>query len=174
MRRRKDSTNPPTPPPENVFSADFLEHLKKLDNPWAPQEAKYAGPWKLEHMPDRLGVWAVLRTWEDLELGSMPEGVFMNPRVGDLFAIVLPLLSREPIFTLRQEKEPDGFAIETLDGVEEGREVVGWIRRPEPRIVEALYLLEGIIRSPMVLVALLEAAGPWAQEQVGRILAEKL
>jgi len=72
-----------------------------------------------------------------------------------------------------KEKEPDGFALEALYG-ERGRELTGWIRRHEPRVVEALHMLEGIIRSPSVLVALLEAAGPWAQEQVGRILAQKL
>ena len=52
-----------------------------------------------------------------------------------------------------------------------GSQIAGWLRRYEPRTVEALHLLEGLVRSPKALATLLQAAGAGAIEQVGRILA---
>ena len=56
---------------------------------------------------------------------------------------------------------------------EQGPQIAGWLDRYEPRWVEALHLLEAIVRSPRALAALLEAAGPGAEEQVGRIRASR-
>jgi len=52
---------------------------------------------------------------------------------------------------------------------EQGPQVAGWLDRYEPRWAEGLHLLEAIVRSPLALATLLEAAGPAAEEQVGRI-----
>lgn len=52
--------------------------------------------------------------------------------------------------------------------------VVGWLRRYEPRIVEALHLLEGFTRSPLALAGLLDAAGGGAIKQAGSILARRM
>ena len=46
--------------------------------------------------------------------------------------------------------------------------------RYEPRWAEGLHLLEAIVRSPWALATLLEAAGPGAEEQVGRIRARRV
>ena len=56
---------------------------------------------------------------------------------------------------------------------EQGPQVAGWLDRYEPRWAEGLHLLEAIVRSPWALAALLEAAGPGAEEQVGRIRARR-
>ena len=56
---------------------------------------------------------------------------------------------------------------------EQGPQVAGWLDRYEPRWAEGLHLLEAIVRSPWALATLLEAAGPGAEEQVGRIRARR-
>jgi hypothetical protein len=173
MRHRSDSTSPSTPPLDSVFSPAFLDHLTERDEPLTAGEAEYAGPWKCEPVPGRPGAVAVLRAWEDLDRGDLAEGTFWHEETATLVAIALPLLSREPLFALSNEEEAEGFAVEAVYG-EQGSQVSGWLRRHEPRVIEALHLLEGIVRSPAVLAALLEAAGPGAEAQVGRILARKL
>jgi hypothetical protein len=40
-------------------------------------------------------------------------------------------------------------------------------------VIEALHLVEALVRAPALLAALLEIAGPGAEVQVGRILARK-
>jgi hypothetical protein len=57
---------------------------------------------------------------------------------------------------------------------EQGSQVAGWLDRYEPRWAEGLHLLEAIVRSPWALATLLEAAGPGAEEQVGRIRARRV
>ena len=68
---------------------------------------------------------------------------------------------------------PEGFALSAIYG-EQGSQVAGWLRRYEPRSVEALHLLEGIVRVPSALATLLQAAGPGAIEKVGAILAQRM
>jgi len=52
-------------------------------------------------------------------------------------------------------------------------QVAGWLDRYTLRWAEGLHMLEAISRSPWALAALLEAAGPGAEEQVGRIRARR-
>jgi len=56
---------------------------------------------------------------------------------------------------------------------EQGPQIAGWFDRYEPRWAEGLHLLEAVVRSPLALATLLEAAGPGAEEQVGRIRARR-
>jgi hypothetical protein len=56
---------------------------------------------------------------------------------------------------------------------EQGPQVAGWFDRWEPRFAEGLHLLEALVRSPWALATLLEAAGPGAKEQVGKIRARR-
>src|SRR4029077_12526494 len=89
-----------------------------------------------------------------------------------LLAIALPITEREPLFTLDDRETPEGFALAAVYG-EQGAQPAGWLRRYEPRLAEALHLLEGVVRSPRALADLLEAAGPVAVEQGGKILARR-
>ena len=124
-------------------------------------------------MPGRPGAVAVLRAWEDLDRGDHPEGLFWHEEPATLLAIALPLLGREPLFALSNEESPEGFAVEAVYG-EQGSQVAGWLRSHEPRVIDTLHVLEGIVRSPAMFAALLDAAGPGAEAQVGRILARKI
>jgi hypothetical protein len=170
MRNRTDSSSPPTAAPlVNVFTSAFLDRLADRDESLTAGEADLAGPWKQEPLPGRPGAIAVLRAWEDLAVDA-PEGVFWHPETARLLALALPLLGREPLFHLAETESAEGYAVSAVYG-EQGSETAGWLRRYEPRVVEALHLLEGLTRWPAALAALLEVAGPGALEQVGRILA---
>jgi hypothetical protein len=104
---------------------------------------------------------------------TAPRGLFWHEETAALLALALPLLGREPLFALAAEEGPEGFAVEAVYG-EQGSQVAGWLRSHEPRVIHTLHVLEGIARSPVILAALLDAAGPGAETQVGRILARKI
>ncbi len=44
----------------------------------------------------------MLRAWEDLDRGDLPEGTFWHEETAALVAIALPLLGREPLFGTTQ------------------------------------------------------------------------
>jgi hypothetical protein len=86
--------------------------------------------------------------------------------------VTLPALDREPLFYIEDGETPEGFPVLATYG-EQGPQVAGWFARNEPHRAEGLHLLEALVRSPLALATLLEAAGPGAEEQVGRIRARR-
>jgi hypothetical protein len=172
MRSSEHGTSEPRRIPDNAFAADFLDSFGERDEPITAAEAEYAGPWWTRRLEDRPGV-AVLRRWEDVEQGDVPEAVFLHSERALLMTALLPALEREPLFHLSEEPGPEGFVLTAMHG-QEGPQVAGSVRRYEPRLAEALHLLESVIRSPAALASLLIAAGPAAVEQAGRILAREL
>jgi hypothetical protein len=136
-------------------------------------EAELAGPWKLEPMAGKPGAVAVLREWEDLAAGDRPVATGWHEETARLLTLLLPALDREPLFHLVEGATSEGFPVLAVYG-EQGSQVAGWFDRYEPRWVEGLHLLEAIVRSPQALAVLLEAAGPGAEEQVGKIRARRM
>jgi hypothetical protein len=168
------SPEPPEPPgstPPNAFSPVYLEQVRGQDDTLTASEAAVAGPWKV--VRGRQGRVAVLRAWESLAAGDRPEAEFVHEEHARMFAAMLPLTGREPLFHLDlvESAEPEGFALEAVFG-EQGPCTVGWLRRAEPALVEALHFAEGLVRCPAALAALLQVAGG-ALEQVGRILVSR-
>jgi len=135
-------------------------------------EAELAGPWKLEPVAGKPGAVAVLREWEALDAGDRPVATWWHAETARLLTVLLPALDREPLFHLKEEATSECYPSLAVYG-EQGPQVAGWIDRFEPRWVDELHLLEAIIRSPLALATLLEAAGPGAEEQVGRIRARQ-
>jgi hypothetical protein len=166
------SGSTPSQPLPTIFSPEFLALLRDRDEVLTAAEAEYSGPWKREPVAGRPGMVAVVREWESVDLGDMPEGVFVHEETAALFAALLPVGEREPLFHLAGEAEAEGFSLLAVYG-EQGPCVIGWLRRGEPRLAEGLHLLEGIVRSPAALALLLEAAGPIALEQAGQIVARQ-
>ena len=109
---------------------------------------------------------------EDLAVGDPPVGVLWHLETAQLLSVLLPAIDREPLFSLKEEPASEGFPLVAVYG-EQGPQVAGWLDRYEPRWAEGLHLLEAIVRSPWALATLLEAAGPGAEEQVGRIRARR-
>jgi hypothetical protein len=172
MRSQPHSTSPSVSPLDNAFSPTYLAHLREQEEVLTAAEAELAGPWKEEPVRDKHGAVAVLRVWEDLDAGDRPVAVWWHPETARLWTILLPALGREPLFHLAEGETPDGYPVVAVYG-EQGPQVAGWLDRYEPRWVEALHLMEALIRSPLALATLLEAAGPGAEEQVGKIRARR-
>ena len=172
MRSPHHSTSPSVPALDNAFAPAYLARLREQEEVSTAAEAEMAGPWKEVPLRGKPGATAVLREWEDLEAGDRPVAVWWHAETAKLWSILLSVIEREPLFHLRDEETPDGYPVVAMYG-EQGPQVAGWLDRYEPRWVEALHLLEAIVRSPRALAALLEAAGPGAEEQVGRIRARR-
>lgn len=177
MRSRTDSTSPRPSSPPNAFAPGFLEQIQEVDEPPTASEAELAGPWKREAVPGHPGAVAVLRAWESLEEGDVPELVFVQEEGAALVAVVLPLIEREPLVHLGSEPVPDGplpggYPVIAMFG-DQGPQVVGWSRRYRPQVAFALHLVEGLARAPQSLAEVNRAAGGGALVQVGRYLAAR-
>jgi hypothetical protein len=87
-----------------------------------------------------------------------------------LAAAVLPGTGRDAAFRLHRASGPDGFAIETGNG----GELAGHSKLFDERLIEALHVVERLVRSPEALVHVLEAAGPLVLERAGAVLNEQM
>ena len=194
MRPVDESTSPagrtPAPPSSptapNAFSAEFLAEARERDESLTTAEAEFAGPWKLEPVPGCPGLVAVLRESESLAEGDIPEAVFRDDESAVLCAAALPLIEREPLSHLRKALDPTGepaglaavmpegsrYPVISMYG-EKGPQVRGWLRCFNPRIVQALHVLEGLNRSPEAHAAVLDVSGGGALERIGRALAAR-
>jgi hypothetical protein len=151
--------------PPNAFSSSYLEALKEQDEPALSQEAEFDGPWKVVEAPEG---WAVIREWESLEAGADPVAVLEERERALIVAAVLGAVGRERLFELGKEAEPGGYPI-----LSQGR-VIGRMRRFHPEVVEAAHIGEAVLRSPLRLAALFQAAGALVQELTGQILHRAL
>ena len=175
--RRPHNGSPSTPTPPNAFDSDFLEEVQADAEPLTAAEAELAGPWKLEPVPGLAGGVAILRVWEELDLGDVPQGVLLHEETAAILAAVLPLVEREPLFHLSETPDPDaplpgGYPVIATFG-EQGPAVCGWLPRYQPEIVTALHLIEALLRAPGNLAQVLRAAGHGALAQVGRCLVAR-
>jgi hypothetical protein len=184
MRTKDESISPsgstPARPtarrtPPNAFSPEYLADARDRDESLSASEAEFSGPWKLEPLPDRPGSVAVLRESESLAEGDVPEAVFREVENGVVCRVVLPLFEREPLFYLGEAPDPDGelpggYPVIAVHG-EEGPQVRGWLRRYNPKLVEALHAVEALNRAPAAHAAVIDAGGGGALEQIGRALA---
>jgi hypothetical protein len=176
-----DSTSVSAPTPPNAFDAAFLTQAQAEEEPLTASEADLAGPWKLEPLhPDSgwPGAVAVLRLWESLDKGDVPEAVFLHQETGALCAALLSLLEREPLFHLHDQPAaaaplPGGYPLVAMFG-EQGPLVRGWLRRYHPEVAAGLHLFEGLVRSPLHLATVGDSAGGAALTHFGRLLAELL
>jgi len=101
-----------------------------------------AWPWRILEMPgERFGVF---RIGESPERGHRPAAVFHARWLALLAAAVLPGTGRDAAFRLCKESGPDGFAIETGNG----GELVGHFELFDERLIEALHVVERLVRSP--------------------------
>ena len=105
-----------------------------------------------------------------MDAGDPPAAVVWHEEIARLLAVLLPVIDREPLFYIEEEAVAEGYPLIAVYG-DQGPQVAGWLDRREPRWAEGLHILEALLRSPLALATLLEAAGPGAEEQVGRIRA---
>ncbi|HZF07213.1 MAG TPA: hypothetical protein VFE33_00330 [Thermoanaerobaculia bacterium] len=151
----------------NAFSTEFLRRLDEMDEPPSAAEADVAGPWKIEICPD--GGYALLRQGESLARGDRPAGTFERRETAFLAAAILPSRGRDPLYRLRGEETPRGFALEGARG-----ETAGHLEYYDPDAAAALHVAESLLRSPEALARLLEAAGRVALLRAGKIVFERV
>jgi hypothetical protein len=171
MRTDSQSTSSvsnPTPP--NAFTPEYLEEVRGRNETLTAAEAELAGPWKVEPVPGRPGVVAVLRVWENLEAGDVPFALFLHEEQARRCAAVLPAVGREPLVWLGDEPEADGYPLVHVYG-EQGAVTCGWLVQAHPGVAAALHLTEALARRPVDLAAVVDSAGGIAIDQVGSALA---
>jgi hypothetical protein len=157
------SPEPPAAPPANAFRSDYLGFLHRQDEAFFSAEGENAGPWMLRAEENG---HALYRQWEAREHGDRPEAVFRHRDVALLFLAVWPAVGRDPVFRAG-ERTPEGHEILG------GPAVVGHLRAFSDELLQAARIAAAIIRSPLALAALVEAAGPVVQEKVGQILGRR-
>jgi hypothetical protein len=112
----------------------------------------------------------VFRLGESPARGHRPAAVFQERWLALLAAAVFPGTGRDAAFRLHKESGPGGFAIETGNG----GEPPGHSALFDERLIEALHVVERLVRSPEALAHVMEAAGPLALERAGAVLDERI
>lgn len=165
MRSSRHFTSP------NAFRRSFLRRISERDEPSTGGEADVAGPWWIEELPG--GLFGLFRLGESHGRGFEPAAVFRDRSIALLAAAVLPGTGRDAAFRLHKDAGPEGFTLET--GVcGEGGEPVGHLALFDESLIDALHVVETLVRAPESLANLLEAAGPIALERAGAILEERI
>ncbi|HVR95670.1 MAG TPA: hypothetical protein VMW27_03595 [Thermoanaerobaculia bacterium] len=149
----------------NVFTPEFLQLLGERDEPPTAGEADAAGPWRVEEIP---GVFGVFRSGESIPRGFRPYAAFSSRPLALLAAAALPGTGRDPSFRLDKEAGPSGYAVQS------GGETVGVLGLYDEKLIDALNVLEAVVRSPQALADLLEAAGALALERAGVLLDSRV
>jgi hypothetical protein len=169
-------------------------HEADVAGPWAIRPVLYDGGTG----------FAVLREWESLDDGDVPYAIFRRRETALLAAAVLPATGREPLFRLATEPDAAGFPLHVArmpdaepvesapaDDAQTSRssrpshpsspskalwpvEPAGHLRDFDEALAGALNLAAALVRSPMSLAALLQAAGYVALEQAGRVLHRRI
>jgi hypothetical protein len=152
-----------------VFDSDFLEWLSHRDRGGPTfTEAEYAGPWTVRRREDG---FAVVRESEGED--GVPDAELSERETALLLAAVLPSLGREQRFQLAAREGACGVDVKTVDG--DGRlEKIGWLRYQHPELMEALSVLEWLLRSPASMAMFLEAASYEVLVHAGQILERRL
>ncbi len=163
MRSSDDRTILPF---RNVFTPSFLERLGERDEPPTAGEADVAGPWRAEEVSG--GGFGVFRAAESAARDFRPYAVFKARPLALLAAALLPGTGREAPFHLQKEAGPTGYAITERGGGE-----VGHLQLFDEKLVDALNVLDALLRTPEALAGVLEAAGSVALERAGAILEER-
>jgi hypothetical protein len=161
MRDPKDSTVIPS----TVFSPEYLRWLEKRDGePRSASESEVAGPWRV--VPYR-GAYALLRQGERLVPGRRPRGVFSDLEAAWITAAIFPGTGRDPLYRLRTEDSPEGYAIESCG------EIVGHLDLFNQDVTEAMHVVACLLRSPGALARLLQAASGSTLAHTDEILLER-
>jgi hypothetical protein len=156
----------------NAFDAAFLARLEDQEGPPTASEAEFAGPWRVEPLPEAEGGgFGLFQEGESLIRRARPFARFESVWTAELVAALLPGLARDASYRFREEKDARGWAIESREA---WGAVVGHVSIFEPALIQALHVADGLMRSPVALARLLEACGKVALERAGVILAAGL
>jgi hypothetical protein len=174
-------------------------HEADVAGPWAIRPVLYRGGTGFAVLRE----WESLQEQGAGGAGDVPYAVFRRREMALLAAAVLPATGRELLFRLDTEADAEGFPLlaslaasakgaspaarssETLAGALSAPETgsaaagsspaaAGHLRDFDEGLAGALHLAAALVRSPVALAWLLEAAGHVALEQAGRILDRRV
>ena len=175
-------------------------HEADVAGPWVVRPVLYGGATGFAVLRE----WESLAHGADgvAGAGDAPYAVFRRRELALLAAAVLPATGRELLFRLDTEPDADGFPLlaslatsarratpaarssETLAKAHSAQETgsarvgssaaAGHLRDFDEGLAGALHLAAALVRSPVALAWLLEAAGHVALEQAGRILDRRV
>jgi hypothetical protein len=154
--------------PPNAFDGAFLARLEDWDEPAAAEEADWAGPWRLAHLPE--GGVGLFRAGESAARGHRPFARFRE-RSDALLTMAMIASRREADYRLRPLPDGDGYAVQSRAA---WGEAVGWLNVFDDDLVARLSWAEAIMRSPEALAFFLEACGKVVLERAGAILEERI
>jgi len=168
------SSFPPDPDEvtPNAFDADFLKRLEEQEEPPTASEADLAGPWRVEPLPqEEGGGFGLFRAGESLERSFRPFARFESHWSAQLVAALLPGLARDAAYRFREERDAQGWAIESREA---WGAVIGHVTVFHSALIDALHVADGLMRSPLALAGFLEACGKVTLERAGAILVERV
>ena len=146
----------------NAFSLEYLDAVKERDDPATASEAETAEPWEVRGEAGRYGLF---RPWENVE-ADVPRALFRFEETAWLFRVIWPALGRDRTFRLRPTPAAEGYPVEM------GDTTVAFLKGFDPDAVFAAHLASYLVRSPQAMAFLVWLAGPSAQQEIGRMLAD--
>jgi hypothetical protein len=152
-----------------VLFPDFLrwlaENLERDAAPRTSSESDFAGPWRILRPPG--GDHGLFRRGESPDRDDQPTAIAPSREDALLLAAILPGIGRDPLYRLRTEPDPQGFAIEA-DG-----DVIGHLALFNPDVTAALHVVACLTRSPDSFARLFEAASGTTLAHAEKILRER-
>ena len=92
--------------PPNAFDAAFLARLEDQEDPPTAQEAEFAGPWRVEALPEAEGGgFGLFQEGESVIRRARPFARFESIWTAELVAALLPGLARDASYRFREEKD---------------------------------------------------------------------
>jgi hypothetical protein len=163
-------------PPENAFSAAYLERARHLEEPSFERQALFAGPWEVEAVPAGDGVvWAVVRKGDPVAEGGRAVAVFLRRPDALVAAAALAALSTPSHLHLNTGRSRSGPGRRRLGfPVHDGTVHLGHLARPEEELLPYLHAVRCLVANPEALALVLEALGPELPPIVGRTLIRRL
>jgi hypothetical protein len=157
--------------PPNAIDAAFLKRLEEQEEPPTASQAELAGPWRVEPLPEEAGGgFGIFHEGASFSWRFQPFARFESRSTAQLAAALLPGLGRDASYRFKPEREPQGWAIQSRA---EWGEVIAHVEVFTPALIDALHVVDGLMRSPRALADFLEVCGKVALEKAGAILAER-
>jgi hypothetical protein len=163
-------------PPENAFSAAYLEKARQLEEPPFARQALFAGPWEVEAVPAGDGfLWAVIRTGEPVAEGGRAVAVFLRRPDALVTAAALTALSTPCHLHLNSGRSRSAPGRRRLGfPLHDGTVHLGHLAQPEEDLLPYLHAVRCLVANPDALALALEALGPELPPIVGRSLMRRL
>jgi hypothetical protein len=163
-------------PPENAFTAAYLERARHLEAPPFEPQALFAGPWEVEPVPAGEGLlWAVIRKGDPVTEGGRAVAVFLSRPDALVAAAALAAHATPSHLHLNVGRSRSGPGRRRLGfPLHDGTVHLGHLSRPEEDLLPYLHAVRCLVANPDALALALEALGPELPPILGRALMRRL